>query len=618
MKFNSTNQRLADQGNNCIGDANLPPQAESDVLSLSNYSELDSKLIPLNLPTFSEGSLRYCCRNCRDCLNVGCKNMMFICACSYFFIWTSLPRVMTVIDFFIIAILYCIHAGWDWATVKNEFFHFNFEYHRLDIIVLVLFRSFFLFFVFAYQNHRDWYDFNLLYGVAIAITSTVYGVFKLILESGEDMKNFGTGETTVVIFFMVGIWVEVLIFAFVRRKKIRIPNLRVAKTTMQRKAQFAYDKILKQLAFHKPRQLSLSDVDVASAVQRDCLIENIWHESEEKKVFELERSLSSNNPLMKDEKSSLISSPSIASSLSARSYSYSDFSRYQLPLYPTSSFLKVRDIKVHFRCEEGELAPKLAPVLLCLHGFAGGVFSFTKCWEKLRSVCSCVIAFDRPGFGLTSRKVRPWDENPYSIDFAVYICFQLLRNLEVSSVVLVAHGSGCLVASYFCQKYPELVKSLVLLAPVFHTPKLIQSLFKTRLGKTVITQLVKSEMSNLMLRRMWVHSDNIPPFLEKWYQRILQLDNFDNAMWEMLQIEKPSTEDVRRDFAKLTVPILLIHGKADKIVDISESKDLVSEFRTNQNSGRIKFVSLLNVGHAFHEEFVQKFILELSIFLSNS
>jgi len=84
----------------------------------------------------------------------------------------------------------------------------------------------------------------------------------------------------------------------------------------------------------------------------------------------------------------------------------------------------------------------------------------------------------------------------------------------------------------------------------------------------------------------------------------------------MLQIEKPLTEDVRKDFPKLTVPILVLHGKADKIVDISESKDLVCEYRANKSSGKINFVSLLDVGHAFHEEFVQKFILELSNFLS--
>jgi len=158
--------------------------------------------------------------------------------------------------------------------VKNEFVNFNFEYHRLDIIVFAFGRSIFLFFVFAYENHREWYNFNLLCGVIIAIASTVYGVFKLILESGEDIKKIAS-ETTVVIFFMVGIWVEVLIFAFVRRKKIRIPNLRLAKTTMQRRAQAAYEKILRRLAFHKSKQLSLSDVDVESTVQSECLIGHV-------------------------------------------------------------------------------------------------------------------------------------------------------------------------------------------------------------------------------------------------------------------------------------------------------------------------------------------------------
>jgi len=203
---------------------------------------------------------------------------------------------------------------------------------------------------------------------------------------------------------------------------------------------------------------------------------------------------------MKSEKASLISSPSLPSSPPTNMFSTDDFSN-DLPLYHTSSFLNIRDIKVHFRCEKGQLSPKATPIL-CLHGFAGGVFSFTRSWERLKSLCSYIIAFDRPGFGLTSRKVRPWDENPYSIDFAVNICFQLLRSLDVSRVVLVTHGSGCLVGSSFCQKYPGMVESLILLAPVFHVPRLIQSLFKTRLGKRVITQLIKTEMSTLMLRRM--------------------------------------------------------------------------------------------------------------------
>jgi len=225
------------------------------------------------------------------------------------------------------------------------------------------------------------------------------------------------------------------------------------------------------------------------------------------------------------------------------------------------------------------------------------------------------IAFDRPGFGLTARKVRPWVENPYTVDFAVDVCIQLMLYLKVDKVVLIAHGTGCLVGSHFCQQHPDRVESLVLLSPVFHTPKLIQSLFKTRLGKTVITQLVKTEMSSLMLRRMWVHSENIPVFLENWYQRILQLDNFDNAIWEMLQVKKTKEGVLKRDFSKLSLNILLIHGREDKIVDVSESEKFVREFRTLNPGGKLKYLPLPNVGHAVHEEFVDLFIQELSLFL---
>jgi len=86
----------------------------------------------------------------------------------------------------------------------------------------------------------------------------------------------------------------------------------------------------------------------------------------------------------------------------------------------------------------------------------------------------------------------------------------------------------------------------------------------------------------------------------------------------MLQIEKPQVKEVRRNFIKLAVPILVIHGTADKIANISESKSLVYEFRENNPNSIIKFVTLMNVGHAFHEEFVEQFITELSIFLKSS
>lgn len=93
----------------------------------------------------------------------------------------------------------------------------------------------------------------------------------MILESEKEVGDLDKREEDVVIFFIAGIWVEVLLFTLVRRNKIRIPNLRVAKTTIERKVQSAFDKGLRQLSFHKSRRQSLCD-DVPSAVQRDYLM----------------------------------------------------------------------------------------------------------------------------------------------------------------------------------------------------------------------------------------------------------------------------------------------------------------------------------------------------------
>jgi len=469
-----------------------------------------------------------------------------------------------------------------------------------------------LFFVFAYQNQREWYEFNLLYGVIIAVASTLYGLVKLLVDSEVEVNRIGEDGVDSVIFFMVGIWIEVLLFGLVRRKKIRIPSLAGARTTVQRKVQSAYERLSRSLSL-RHENIPLGDIDVSMGVQNDRLIgSDVWLEEEGEDSGELRGKGST--LLQKSGSNSLVSSPSLPN-IPAEVNALSDFSKYELPLYPTSSFFNVRGINVHFRAERGTLPSHKGVAFLCLHGFAGGVFSFNQCWEKLKEICSIIIAFDRPGFGLTSRKIRPWDENPYTINFAVDICTELMNNLEVERVVLIAHGTGCLVGTYFCHQHQDLVERLVLLSPLFHTPKLIQSLFKTRLGKTVITQLVRTEMSALMLHRMWMYCENIPPFLEKWYQSILQLDNFDNAIWEMLQVEKPKEDVLRRDFAKLDLPILLLHGKSDKIVDISETETFVHKIRTLNPGGKMKFVPLPGVGHVTHEEFVELFIQELSLFL---
>jgi len=279
----------------------------------------------------------------------------------------------------VLVFIYGKKREWKWNNVEDEIHHFNFKYSRVDIIVIAVIRATILFFVFSYQNQREWYEFNLLYGVIIALVSTGYGVLKLLADSVDEADTIAHADVDSVIFFIVGIYIEVLLFGLLRRKKIRIPNLAVAKHAMQRKVQSAYEKVSRHIS-HVQRNTSLSDIDAPMAIQRDSLMN--WLETDLDDSIELERNDMEGKDSISSQKSignSLGSSPSLRSSMPHDMNITSDFSKYELPLYPTSSFLLVRGTKVHFRSEKGKQPLSKGIIFLCLHGFAGGVFSFNQC-----------------------------------------------------------------------------------------------------------------------------------------------------------------------------------------------------------------------------------------------
>lgn len=67
--------------------------------------------------------------------------------------------------------------------------------------------------------------------------------------------------------------------------------------------------------------------------------------------------------------------------------------------------------------------------IVLVHGFGGGVFSWRNVMDVLSRQHGCVVAaFDRPGWGLTSRpRCRDWQENqlpnPYKLDSQVVALF---------------------------------------------------------------------------------------------------------------------------------------------------------------------------------------------------
>jgi hypothetical protein len=90
--------------------------------------------------------------------------------------------------------------------------------------------------------------------------------------------------------------------------------------------------------------------------------------------------------------------------------------------------------------------------VVLLHGFGGGVFSWRHVMDSIAREVGCrVVAFDRPGWGLTSRPQRfEWETkgflNPYDLHTQVDLFFEFCQELGLRSVVLVGHSDGGLLA----------------------------------------------------------------------------------------------------------------------------------------------------------------------------
>jgi pimeloyl-ACP methyl ester carboxylesterase len=293
--------------------------------------------------------------------------------------------------------------------------------------------------------------------------------------------------------------------------------------------------------------------------------------------------------------------------------------------------------------------------MVLLHGFGNSLFQWQSVWSTLASQCTVLLAFDRPGFGLTSRPLKDANggygsyvtrndesngvggrggqlreqQNPYTAEYSQYLLLTLLSKLGITQhhpALFVGHSTGATVALRSAIAAPSRCLGLFLVSPHILTtgfPDLIKSLLKTKLGALITQQLVRSEMGEVALKRAWYDASNIPPHILANYQRSLQLKNHMESLIEMASAsstgaDSSSGRDPLPNLAlhlhnlsstQPLLPICILHGIQDRLVDISES---VRVFKQLKNEGAL--VTLIKVdhcGHCPHEEFPSLFLEHL-------
>ncbi|KAG5527488.1 hypothetical protein RHGRI_028400 [Rhododendron griersonianum] len=299
--------------------------------------------------------------------------------------------------------------------------------------------------------------------------------------------------------------------------------------------------------------------------------------------------------------------------------------------------------------------------IVLVHGFGGGVFSWRHVMGVLARQVGCTVAsFDRPSWGLTSRPhQKDWEvnqlPNPYKLENQVDLLLSFCAEMGFSSVILVGHDDGGILALKAAQRvhaspnsvnspmgdnivpnsgikvyptswisFPSLgsmveIKGGVLLSVSFTrevVPGFARILLYTSLGKKhIVRPLLQTEITQVINRRVWYDATKVTAEVSSLYKAPLCVEGWDEALHE---IGKLSSETVLSPQNAATLlqaikdlPVLVIAGAEDALVPLKSAQVMASRFVNS------KLVAISRCGHLPHEECPKALLAAILPFINN-
>ncbi len=277
---------------------------------------------------------------------------------------------------------------------------------------------------------------------------------------------------------------------------------------------------------------------------------------------------------------------------------------------PGSSFLEVNGFKVHYR-----LAGSGQPLVVLLHGSFLSLRSWRLVFDRLAEGVS-VLAFDRPGFGLTSRPLPSKATGvSYTPEAQSDLVIALMKKLGFNKAVLVGNSTGGTMALLTALRYPQHVDGLVLAGPMIYSgyatsevPAFMKPVMKamtpifSRLMKFLITRLYDRN-----IRGFWYNKERLGSDVLSAFRSDLMIGDWSRAFWELFL----ETHHLRLDerLKTMSQPSLVLTGEHDLTVKTEESIRLARELPNAE------LVVIPDCGHLPQEEQPEAFILAVRKFL---
>ncbi|MEH2176268.1 alpha/beta fold hydrolase [Nostoc sp.] len=276
-------------------------------------------------------------------------------------------------------------------------------------------------------------------------------------------------------------------------------------------------------------------------------------------------------------------------------------------------YINVRGVEHYYEWVKRPSGSLVKPVMVFMHGWAGSARYWQNTADALSEQFDCLL-YDMRGFGRSGGKPTiaqaseavaesesPQEESQaireltYELEEYADDLAGLLDGLHLQRVYINAHSMGASVATLFFNRYPERVeRGILTCSGIFEYDEKSFSAFHKFGGYVVKFRpkwLSKIPFVDRMFMARFLHSSIPHSERQAFLKDFLEAD-YDAALGTIFtSVSKAQSEVMPQEFAKLTVPTLLVAGEYDKIIPAEMGRQAAAL------SDKVKFVMIRNTAH---------------------
>jgi pimeloyl-ACP methyl ester carboxylesterase len=271
-------------------------------------------------------------------------------------------------------------------------------------------------------------------------------------------------------------------------------------------------------------------------------------------------------------------------------------------------FLPVRDCEIYY---EWITERTDRPVLVFLHGWGGSARYWRSTALALSDHYDCLM-YDLRGFG-RSKIGNDADASLYSLKSNAEDLDQLLQQLQVDRVSVVAHSMGCSIATYFLETWGDRVEKCILTCGgVFKFNAIIFGIFY-QFGQLVINVrppwFYRLPGMDFLVMQRFLHRPIPATDRQEFIEDYLGATS-EAAIGTLLSVAQPNTcKEISDQIANLKIPTLVLSCDRDTIVPASLGRAAAAL------NPSLKYQVLKKVGHFPMLEDPENFLVAMRSFL---